>query len=88
MKDLIIMTIALSIGMGIYLYFFTRDKVFCVFLALFGTSAAIPLFFHLQFNFGYAWLIWIILVVLIIFYLGKKYPEKMREWEKHFRPKK
>jgi len=84
MKDLIIMTIALSIGMSIFLYILLRNKVFCVFLALFGTSAAIPLFFHLKYNFGYAWLIWIISILIIIFYLGKKYPQKMKEWEKHF----
>lgn len=78
------MTIALSVGMGIFLNIFTRDKVFCVFLALFGTSAAIPLFFHPKYNFGYAWLIWIISILIIIFYLGKKYPKKMKEWEKHF----
>ncbi len=88
MKDLIIMTIALSIGMGIYLYIFTRDKVFCVWLALSGISATIPLFFHLKYNFGYAWLIWIIFYGIIIVYLGKKYPNKMKEWEKHFRLKK
>ena len=85
MDSLIIMTIALSIGMSIWLYLFMRDKVFSIFLAIFGTSAAIPLFFHLQLNFGYAWLIWIALVVLIILYLGKKYPHKMKEWEKHFK---
>lgn len=88
MKGLIIMTIGLSLGMSGFIYIFTRDKVFCVFVALFGTSAAIPLFFHLKYDFGYAWLIWIISIGIIIFYLGKKYPEKMKEWEKHFGGKK
>ncbi len=78
------MTIALSIGASIWLYIFTRNKVFCIFSALFGISAAIPLFFHLKYNFGYAWLIWIISIPIIIFYLGKKYPKKMKEWEKQF----
>ena len=84
MYGLIIMTVGLSIGMSIFLYLSTRSKPFCVFLALFGTSAAIPLFFHLQFDFGWAWLIWIVCVLVIIIYLGKKYPGKMKEWEKHF----
>lgn len=85
MEDLVIMTIGLSIFASVWLYIFMRSKVFSVFVAIFGTSAAIPLYFHLEYDLGFAWLIWIISVVAIIFYLGKKYPKKMKEWEKHFR---
>ena len=84
MNDLIIMTPALSIGVALLLWVTTRDLVVAVFLAAFGTSATIPLFFHLKYDFGFAWLIWIICVIAAIFYLGKKYPDKMKKWEKHF----
>ena len=87
MRGLIIMTIALSNGMAIWLYIFTRAKAFCVLVALFGSSAAIPVFLHSRCGFGYAWLIWIIAVAAVIFYLGKKYPDKMKEWEKQFWPR-
>ncbi len=79
MVSLIIMIIALSIGMGAYLYIFTRDKVFCISFVIFGSSAIIPLFFHLRYDFGYAWLIWILCYVILVVYLGKKYPKKMKE---------
>ncbi len=84
MMDLIIMTILLSIGMSIYLYIFTRKKYFCIFLAIFGTSAAIPLFFHLKYNFGHAWTIWIVSFIVLILAISIKYPEKMKKWEKDF----
>jgi hypothetical protein len=84
MKDLILMTIFLPIGIAVYLYIFTRQKYFAFFVAVSGSSAAIPLFFFLRYDFGQAWYIWIILIIAIIFYLGKKYPEKMKEWEKEF----
>jgi len=78
------MTIGLSIGMSIYLYLFTRQKYFCWFFAIFGSSASIPLFSHLKYNFGNAWLVWIICFVVLMFYLGKKYSEKMKKWEEDF----
>jgi hypothetical protein len=84
MTSLIIMTIALSIGISVMLYIFNRNKVESVFVAIFGISAAIPIFFHFQYDFGYAWLIWIISLLVIISFLFKKYPKKMKEWGKHF----
>ena len=88
MKDLILVTIGLAAFLGILFYILHRDKVFSLFTVIFAASAAIPLLFHLKYDFGWAWLIWIIVIVAIIFYLGKRYPEKMKEVDRYFGRKK
>ena len=88
MKDLILMTIGLAVFLGILSYILHRDRVFSLFEVAFVASAAIPLFVHLRYDFGWAWLIWIVVIVAIIFYLGKRYPEKMKEVDRYFGRKK
>lgn len=79
MFSLILMTIFLPIILAGWLYIFNRNKVVCLWFAISGSSAAIQLFFFLKYSFGYAWWIWIISYVALLFYLGRKYPEKMKK---------
>lgn len=82
--DLIIATIGLSICVAIWNYVLTRDKVFSISLALLGCSAVFPIFLHLRYDLGISWLIWFGIWGCLILYLKKKYPDKMKEWEKSF----
>lgn len=88
MKDLMLMTIGLAGFLGILFYILHRDKAFSLFTVAFVASATIPLFIHTRYGFGWAWLIWIIVIGAIIFYLGKRYPKKMKEVDGYFGRKK
>ncbi len=84
MMDLIFATIGLSLGGAVWSYFLIRDAVFSISLALFGCSTSIPVFLHLKYNLGESWLVWFGLWICLILYLKKKYPERMKKWEKSF----
>lgn len=83
--DLIVMTFLLSMGAGIYFYFFEKNKVFGIWLAATGCSAIIPLFLFLRFDLGISWFVWFACYACIAIYIKKKYPAKSKEWEKSFR---
>jgi len=84
MEDLIIMTIILPLVLTSFYYIITGNKYFSIFFSAFCCSASIPLFFYFKYDIGFVWLMWLVLWISGIFYVGKKYPDKMKKYEKFF----